>query len=283
MVKIGIIADTACDLTNELCEKHNIERIPFYVNVNGKEYLSGRDITVEELFKFSRENKSIPKTSQITIVEFTKKFKEYLEKYDEIIYIGLSSKFSGTFNNARLAKMELDTDKVHIVDSMNLSSGIGLLLLRACKYRDMGKSALEIVKEVERCVPLVRTQFAINTLDFLHWGGRCSGTAHLFGGILRVKPIVRVVDGGMMVAKKPIGKFEKALKVMLDMVRADIDNIDPDNIMITHCLADDDAQYLKKEVSEMIKGANINETFADVIVSAHCGPRTIGILYILEK
>ena len=121
-----------------------------------------------------------------------------LEKYDEIIYIGLSSKFSGTFNNARLAKMELDTDKVHIVDSMNLSSGIGLLLLRACKYRDMGKSALEIVKEVERCVPLVRTQFAINTLDFLHWGGRCSGTAHLFGGILRIKPIVRVVDGGMI-------------------------------------------------------------------------------------
>ena len=283
MGKIGIIADTACDLTNELCIKNNIERIPFYVNINGKEYLSGKDISVEELFKFSRENKSVPKTSQITIVEFVKRFKEYLEKYDEIIYIGLSSKFSGTFNNARLAKIELESDKIHLIDSMNLSSGIGLLLLKACKLRDMGKTALEIVKEVERCVPLVRTQFAINTLDYLHWGGRCSGTTHLFGSMLRIKPIVKVVDGGMIVAKKPIGKFEKALKVMLEMVRADIDNIDPDNIMITHCLADDDAQYLKKEVNEMVKLANINETFADVIVSAHCGPRTIGILYILEK
>ena len=286
MNKIGIIADTACDLTKELLEKNNIKTIPFYVNINGKEYLSGRDISVEELFKYSKEHKCVPKTSQISMLDFIEKFEEYLKEYDEIIYIGLSSKFSGTYNNARLAKEELESeykDKIHIIDSHNLSSGIGLLLLKACKLRDLGKSAIEIVEEVNRCIPLVRTQFAINTLDYLHWGGRCSGTTHLFGSLLRIKPIIKVVDGGMMVAKKPIGKFEKALKVMLDMVSADKDNIDPDNVMVTHCLANDDAKYLKEKVNEIIKADNVHETFADVIVSAHCGPRTIGILYILNK
>ncbi len=283
MSKIGIIADTACDLTKELIIKNNIELIPFYVNVNGKEYLSGKDITVEELFKYAEKHKAIPKTSQISFITFMEEFKKYLQKYDEIIYIGLGSKSSGTFNNARLAKEELNSDKIYLIDSQNLSSGIGLLLLKACKLRNLGKSCIEIVKEVQRCVPLVRTQFAINTLDYLHWGGRCSGTTHLFGSLLRIKPIVKVVDGTMIVAKKPIGKFEKALKVMIDMVRAEKDNIDPDNIMITHCLADEDAQYLKKEISEFVTTDSIHETYADVIVSAHCGPRTIGILYILEK
>jgi len=283
MSKIGIIADTACDLTKELITKNNIEIIPFYVNVNGKEYLSGKDITVEELFKYAEKHKVIPKTSQISFLTFMEEFEKYLQKYDEIIYIGLGSKFSGTFNNVRLAKEELNSEKIHLIDSQNLSSGIGLLLLKACKLRNLGKSCNEIVKEVQRCVPLVRTQFAINTLDYLHWGGRCSGTTHLFGTLLRIKPIVKVVDGAMMVAKKPIGKFEKALKVMIDMVRAEKDNIDPDNIMITHCLADEDAQYLKKEISEFVSTDSIHETYADVIVSAHCGPRTIGILYILEK
>lgn len=282
MGKIGILTDTASDLTNELYEKNNIERLPFYVTINGKEYLSGRDITVQELFEYSKKTKTIPRTSQISPSKFVSYFESYLEKYDELIYIGLSSKFSGTINNANIAATEFN-GKVKVIDSMNLSSGIGLLVLKACKWRDMGKSSEEIVEELNRCVPLVRTQFAINTLTYLHYGGRCSDATRLFGTLLKIKPIVKVVNGGMVVAKKPIGKLTKALNVMLQMVEAEKDNIDLDNVMITHCLANEEAQYLREGLGKFLNLENVHETFADVIVSSHCGPKTIGILYILKN
>ena len=282
MEKIGILTDTASDLSLELYEKNNIERMPFYVTINGKEYLSGKDITVEELFQYAKKNKSIPRTSQITPSKFIEYFEGYLKKYDQLIYIGISSQFSGTINNANIAASEFD-GKVKVVDSLNLSSGIGLLVLRACKWRDMGKTSDEIVQELNRCIPLVRTQFAINTLTYLHYGGRCSDVTRLFGTLLKIKPIVKVVNGKMVVAKKPIGKLTKALNVILQMVEADKDNIDLDNVMITHCLADEEAQYLKEGLTKFLQPENVHETFADVIVSSHCGPKTIGILYILKK
>ena len=281
-IKIGIITDTASDLTNEMYQNLNIERIPFYVEINGKTYQSGKDITVDELFVVSKKEKKIPRTSQITPAHFIKYFKEYLEKYQEIIYISLGSGFSGTFNNAYLAATELGLDRVHVIDSHNLSSGEGLLVLRACKLRDLGKSVAEIISEVERCVPLTKTSFAVDTLEYLHLGGRCSGASKLFGTLLKIKPIIKVVDGKMMVAKKPIGSYKKALDIMLDNFVADLDNIDLDNVLVTHCKADSDAVYLIEELKKHIPENCIRETFAESIVSTHCGPRTIGILYILK-
>ena len=211
-------------------------------------------------------------------------FNNMLEKYEQIIFIGLGSHFSGTLSNAMLAAKELDPEwkKIYVIDSQNLSSGIGLLVLKACKLRDLGWNVEDIVKEVKRCVPLVRTQFAVNTLNHLHMGGRCSGTTKLFGTLLKIKPIIRVVDGVMIVAKKPIG-YGKALNAILEYVKNDADNIDPDYVMITHCMADNDAVYLRNELNKFIKCDNLRETHADVIVSTHCGPRTIGILYILKQ
>ena len=280
--KIGIITDTASDLTKEMYEKLNIERIPFYVEINGKSYQSGKDITVDELFEFSKKEKMIPRTSQITPAHFMQYFGEYLKKYEKIIYIGIGSGFSGTFNNAFLAAQDLGEDRVFVVDSQNLSSGEGLLVLKACKMRDQGKDIEEIIKEVERCVPLVRTSFAVETLEYLHLGGRCSSASKLVGTLLKIKPIIKVVDGKMMVAKKPIGSYKKALDLMLENVVADLDNIDLDNVLVTHCKADSDASYLIEELKKIVPENCIHETFAESIVSTHCGPRTIGILYILK-
>ena len=252
--------------------------------MGGKSYVSKKDITVKDIIAFAEKHKELPKTSQITPKDFIEYFKKLLEKYEQFIFIGLGSHFSGTLSNAMLAAKELDPEwkRIYIVDSLNLSSGIGLLVLKACKLRDECKTIEEIVSEVKRCVPLVRTQFAVNTLNHLHMGGRCSGTTKLVGTLLKIKPIIRVVDGSMVVAKKPMG-YGKALDAVLEYVRMDQDNIDPDYVMITHCMADNDAIYLRNELNKFLKCDNLRETHADVIVSTHCGPRTIGVLYILKK
>ena len=137
--------------------------------------------------------------------------------------------------------------------------------------------------KVESLRPLIKTQFAINTLDYLHLGGRCSGTSKIFGTLLKIKPIIRVVDGEMIVAKKPRGKFTKALDTLLDYVKADVDNLDLDFMMVTHSLAGSDASYLLKELKSFVKVENIYETKASGVISTHCGPRTIGILYIVKR
>ena len=279
---IGIISDTACDLSEQLIKDNNIELIPYYVNVDGKEYRSGTEITVKQMFELADKHKKLPKTSQVTPARFVDYFNEYLTKYDRIIYLGLGSGFSGTFSNANLAAAEIGGDKVYCLDSKNLSSGEGLLVLKACKLRREGKTFEEIIKEVERCVPLTRTQFCLDTLKYMYYGGRCSGTTKLFGTMLNIKPIIRVVDNQMVVAKKPIG-YKKALDAILEYIRADLDNIDLDNIMITHCLADGDAPYFWEQLKKIVPAESIKETFAESIVSTHCGPRTIGILYILKK
>ena len=279
--KIGIITDTASDLSKEMYQENDVECIPFFVEVNGKSYQSGKDITVDELFEVAKKEKKLPRTSQITPVNFMEYFKKGLEKYEQLIYIGIGSGFSGTFNNAYLASQEFD-GKVKVIDSENLSSGEGLLVLKACKLRNEGKSVDEIVAEVKRCVPLVRTSFAVDTLEYLHLGGRCSGTTKLFGTLLKIKPIIKVVDGKMMVAKKPIGSYKKALDIMLENFVNDLENIDLDNVLVTHCKADKDAKYLIEELKKFVPVECIHETYAESIVSTHCGPRTIGILYILK-
>ena len=278
---IGILSDTASDLTKEMYEAHDVACVPFFVEVNGKSFQSGKDITVDELFEVAKKEKKLPRTSQVTPAKFMEYFKKGLEKYDNLIYIGIGSVFSGTFNNAYLASQEFE-GKVTVIDSENLSSGEGLLVLKACKLRDEGKSVDEIVAEVKRCIPLVKTSFAVDTLEYLHLGGRCSGTAKIFGTLLKIKPIIKVVDGKMMVAKKPIGSYKKALDIMLENVVADLENIDLDNVLVTHCKADNDAKYLIEELKKLIPEKCIHETFAESIVSTHCGPRTIGILYIMK-
>lgn len=281
-IPIGIVTDSAVDMTDEILNDNHIEVLNYSIIMGGKSYISRVEVHVSDIFKFADEHKELPRTSQITPKGFVDYYTELLNKYERIIYIGLGSHFSGTYNNACLAAKEFPEGAVTPIDSLNLSSGIGLLVLKACKLRDEGKTVEEIAKEVTRCVPLVRTQFAVDTLKYLHMGGRCSGASKLVGSLLNIKPIIRVVNGEMIVAAKPIG-YNKALKTVLDYVRRDLDNIDPDNVMITHCLANKDAVYLREELDKFLVCDNLRETFADAIVSTHCGPRTIGILYILKK
>lgn len=283
MKGIKIITDCTSDLTPELYQKHDIDVIPLYVNIGGKSYADVVEINAEKLYQLVKEYGELPKTSAFSPATFSEYFKKYVDAGMDVLYIGIGSNFSVAFQNANIAASEFPEGRIRIVDSGNLSSGIGLLLLKATKYREQGDDLETIASKVEADVPRVRTQFAINTLAYLHKGGRCSGTSRIIGTLLKVKPIIRVVDGKMMVAKKPRGKFKKALDTLLDYLRADAENVDLDNIMVTHSMADEDAAYLKAEVAKIVNSKQIHETKASAVISTHCGPRTIGILYMVKK
>jgi len=284
MNKIKIVTDCTSDLSNEMYEQHNIHVMSLYVSIGEENYRDKIDITPEIMFQKVDELNVMPKTSALIPNDFQKVFKEYIDKGYDVLYIGLGSGFSSTYQNAVLASQEFPKGRVRTVDSGNLSSGIGLLLLKALKFKDQGNSLEEIANKLEKIVPKVRSMFSINTLEYLHKGGRCSGTQRFFGSVLKIKPIIRVVDGKMIVGKKPRGKYNVALDAQLEYVMHDIDNIDPDNLFITHCMAkDEDIEYLKARIKQSLNVDNIHVTTASSVIATHCGPRTIGVLYILKE
>jgi len=285
MNKIKIITDCTSDLPNELYSKHDIDVLPLYITIGGKTYADKVEITAEEIYNKVEEFNELPKTSTISPAVLFESFNKYIELGYDILFMGLGANLSGVYQNAMMVKEELKEKdgNIRIVDSKNLSSGIGILLLKAVKFRDQGDDLETIANKLEDLVPQVKTLFGINTLDYLHKGGRCSGTAKIFGTLLKLKPIIRVVNGKLEVAKKPRGKFKVNLDAQLNYVKNDLEKIDTDNIFITHSLADKDAVYLKNKLNDLVKINNIIESTACGVISTHCGPRTIGIIYIVNK
>lgn len=277
--EVLIVTDSSCDMPQSYLDENNIKLISYNINLKDQTYLDRVDINTKDMFKKIDQAKEITKTAAISPAKYAEFFAQYTDEYD-LIYIGLASGFSSSFNSASLAASEFDN--VYAVDSQNLSSGIGLLLNKAVKFKKEGFNAKEICEKIQAIVPLVRVQFVVDTLKYLHMGGRCSGTARLFGTALQLKPIIKVVDNKMVVAKKPIG-YKKGLKALLEYLDDDKDNIDEDLLTITHCLADEDAKYLLDKIPTIIDHKNIMETYAGCVISTHCGPRCIGILYILKE
>jgi len=283
MRPVKLIGDSTCDLSPDLIKKHDIEIIPLYVSFGEVSYKDGVDLTTEEMYKKVKESMMLPKTAAVSPGEFEQVFKKYIDQGYDVVYIGIGSKFSGTFQSAMLAKNMLETDHVYLVDSLNLSSGSGLLLLKASKYQKQGMSAEEIKKNVEKHVPLVRSQFVVDTLEYLYKGGRLNALSALMGKMLRVHPLIKVVDGEMTVGKKAMGSMRKGLLIMLEEAKKEKENIDSDYMMITHSLAEDHYQYIKRKVDEEFSIDNLYETQAGCVISSHCGAGTIGILYILKE
>lgn len=281
MGKVVIITDSTCDLSEKLIKENNIKVIPLYVSFDADIYKDGVEINSEKLYELVKNNKKLPKTSACSVGDFIAIFNEYLQEGYEVFYTGIGGKLSSTYANSLLAKEELDTDKVQVSDSCNLSSGTGLLLLKAAKFAKEGKNAKEIKAEIDALVPNVRSKFVVESLEYLHKGGRCSGVARFFGTMARLKPVITVENGKLDVLAKPIGK-RKGLKVMLDDILANKDNIHNDCVMVTHTYAQEDADYLKEVLNSEIPQAHVEETTAGCVISSHCGKGTIGILYIAK-
>jgi len=212
-----------------------------------------------------------------------KEFQSFFDRKDAVIYIGLSSQLSATMSNAQLAKDQMKKADLHLIDSLNLSTGIGLLVLKAIDLRNAGMSLEDIVTEIEATRPKVRTSFVIDTLDYLYKGGRCTALQAIFGSMLQIRPIIHVrEDGTLGVLDKVRGSRKKARDQMLKRFIDDLPNVDSTRVFITHSGCAEDAEYLAEEIHKQDKIKNVHITVAGATIASHCGPDTIGILYIVH-
>ncbi len=280
---IRIITDSTNDLDAKTIQEHNIMVLPLYVNFSDASFKDGEDITTPELYELVRKKNELPKTAAIPMQTFVEVFSKLVAEGDEILFTGISKQMSRTYENAVLAAKEVAEDKIFIVDSMNLSTGIGLLVLKACKYRDQGLSAKNIADKLNQDNKRVLSQFAIETMDYLHKGGRCSSVAKLFGTLLKIKPIIAVRDGKMHVAKKPHGRMKVALDYMIEQLREDMPRLDKDVVIVTHSMAFEYNEYIRTEIQKFLGDIPVLSTVAGCVISSHCGQGTIGILYMIRE
>lgn len=285
MNMIRIVSDSTCDLSPELVERFNIEILPLHILCGDKEYKDGVDITLPELFAWADENKTTPKTSAPSMEDAMNLFKPIIDNGDEIIAFSISDTMSTSGNVMRLAAEEIEAeDKITVIDSMNLSTGIGLLVCKCAEFIAEGMTRAETVEKIEALRPYVRASFVVDTLTYLHRGGRCSGVAAFAGSALKLHPRIEVVDGNMQPAKKYRGKYSKVvLDYVKDMEEAMM-HADPTRVFITFTGV---AKEIEDSVREYVESLNkFNEiciTNAGGTVASHCGYGTLGVLFIVEQ
>lgn len=282
MPSIQIMADSTCDLTPELIEAHGIRIIPLHVVFDDKTYRDGQDLTTGQLYELVAQRGSLPRTSAPSPADFVKEFEPVVADRRSIVYISISSALSSTYQNAVIASREFPEGAVEVVDSRNLSTGIGLTVLKAADYVRQGVTdASELASRLRDDTVKVESEFVIDTLDYLHKGGRCSGTQLVIGSLLRIHPVIKVVDGGMIVAEKLRGKMDKAAAGLLERALQNKERIDPSRVFVTHSMAEGTARWLKEQLEkELGPAASVIITNAGCVISSHCGPGTVGILYM---
>lgn len=278
MKKVIITSDSTCDLSEELISKYDIKIIPMPITMGTDSYLDGVDATALDVFKYFESTGDLAKSSATPVPTYQEFFKKYIDDGYEVVHIGLSSNLSATYNNSLLAGETLEG--CYCVDSKNLSTGIGLLVIEAALQRDEGLSASEIAKSIEARCDKVNASFVIDTLKYLAKGGRCSSVAALGANMLQLKPCIEVQNGSMSVTKKYRGKFSACLASYVSDRLKDNDNIDTSRFFVTHSHCSPEiVEMVKQEVAKYKNFDEILETTAGCTISVHCGPNTLGILY----
>lgn len=277
-MKIAITCDSVCDLSKEQLEANNIKLLPLTINLGDTSYEDGVNITPENIFEYVSKTKQLPKTSANNEFQYDEFFEEVLKEYDGLIHFTIGSDISACYNNA--AKSAKKNDKVRVIDPKSLSTGIGLLVLYACKLRDEGKNLDEIVQKVNARVPYVQASFVVERLDYLHKGGRCSAVALLGANILKIRPSIIVKDGKMGVHKKYRGKMENVVADYVKDTLEEFNNYDPTMCFITYTSATPEmVAAVRATLGEHATFKNIYETTAGSTITSHCGEHTLGILY----
>ncbi|MGM9676698.1 MAG: DegV family protein [Butyricicoccus sp.] len=279
---VKIISDSTCDLTRELLERYHVTILPLHVLLGDTEYLDGKNITPDEIYTWSDQNKTTPKTSAPSVAEAVELFRPYMEAGDELICFSISDTMSSSGNSMRLAAQELEAEeRIHVIDSENLSTGVGHLVILAAELAQAGKTAEEIVRSVEAMRPLVRSSFVVDTLVYLHRGGRCGGLTALAGSMLRLHPKIIVENGSMIVGKKYRGKIDKVILNYVQDMEAELKQAREDRIFITHSNCDDaTVQAVYDYLDSLQHFKEIFITSTGSVISSHCGPGTLGVLFV---
>lgn len=282
MKAVAIIADTTCDLSADLKEKYQIKTFPLHIHLGDREYSDGIDIAPDDIYRWSDENKATPKTSAISPAEANDVLLAALKEAESVICFCISDQMSSTGNVLRLAVQELEVeDKVFVVDSKSLSTGIGLQIIEAAIMAEQGMAAADIVAELQNMQERVRASFVVDTLTYLHRGGRCSGLAALAGSALKLHPLISVIGGKMLPGKKYRGRMDRVLIEYVKDMEADLKNAKPDRVFITHSGCEEEIiAAVKAEVASLGRFKEILVTRAGSVITSHCGPGTLGVLFI---
>lgn len=280
MGKIKIVADSTCDLSQELIETFDISIIPLCIIMGDTSYYDGVEISPDQIYSWADINKTTPKTAAVTFDRAAEILKPFMEAGDDILFLGISEKMSTTCNVIRLLCEEMSYEKIHIIDSMNLSTGIGLQVLYAAKLANEGKSAQEIVASVNARRKQVRASFVVDTLTYLARGGRCNAVTALLANTLKLKPEIVVTDGEMGVSKKYRGKQDSVIMKYATDLKPALLHADQSCVFITHSGCNDELlEKVKVYLESLSYFEQIYITRAGGVISSHCGPGTLGILF----
>lgn len=278
-MRIKITSDSTCDLSREQIEKYGIEVMPLAVAMGEKNYRDGVDLHPDAIYDHVAKGGDLPKTAANNIADYTEVFGKFAKEYDAVIHLNISSDFSSCYQNACLAAEEFDN--VHVVDSRNLSTGHGLLVLKAAELAESGMDAAAIAETLRETAGRVDASFILDQLEYLKKGGRCSAVAVLGANLLKLKPCIEVKEGKMGVGKKYRGAFAKCLKEYVTDRIGGRDDLELDRVFVTHSgISQDLLDMAVETVRELQPFKEVCVTRAGCTVSSHCGPDTIGVLYI---
>ena len=277
-MKIKIISDSTCDLSAQLIAENNITLTPLTVVKNDEQFKDGITITPAEIFAHVAAGGDLCSTSAVSIGEYADIFEKYYGEYDGIIVITIGSGFSTCYQSACLAAE--DFPNVRVVDSQNLTTGQGLIVLKACQLAETATDLDALAEELRSYAGKVESSFVVDKLDYLVKGGRCSSAAALGANLLNLKPCIEVRDGKMTVGKKYRGNYGKCLAGYIKERLENREDIDNTNLFITRTVISDEAYAAVKEaVTQYGHFENIYETTAGCTISCHCGPGTLGIVF----
>lgn len=282
MKQVKIIADSTCDLTEEMLYRYDISIIPLCIEMGGRNYRDGIDITPEDIFAWSEKENSTPKTAAPLPNDVLEILKPFMKEKREIIFFGISEEMSSTCNVIRLAAESCNYKDIHIINSKNLSTGIGLQVLKAAAMAQDGCTAKSILDYITTYMQeRVRASFVVDTLTYLSRGGRCSSVTALIGNTLKLKPMITVKNGRMEVGKKYRGSTVKTLMNYAGDLKPDLLAADSERVFITHSGCDEETIGI---IYDYLKGLNIFReiivTRAGGVITSHCGPKTLGILFV---
>ena len=275
MEKIKIITDSTLDLPVELIREKNIEVLPLLINFGEESYLDGVEITTKEMIDKINATGILPTTAQVTPNRFEESFKKYLDEGYKIVALTLSSDMSGTYQSACIAKDMLESDDIIVIDSRNVTSGLGLLVLKACELRDKGLGIKEIEEGILKAIPKVKCSLNFESLENLVRGGRLSKTAGTIGSVLGLRLILEIKDGKMSVKDKVRGSKKALKKLVSDFESADVDFDSP--IVLLELLNEDVYQGLKIYFQE--KNINYIDAKVGCTVGIHSGIKPCGIFF----
>ena len=281
-MKYKILSDSTCDLSPDLVCRYDIGILPLIVVKADQEYLDGQTITPKDIFDHVAAGGNLCSTAARSVAAYQEAFAGYAGAYDGVVHINISSDFSSSYQNACIAAQ--DFDNVRVVDSRNLSTGQGLVVLKACELAKTAQSLDQLKAELDAFTSRVEASFVLDKLEYMVKGGRCSSAAALGANLLNLKPSIEVRDGKMSVVKKYRGKYDRCLRNYVMDRLGNREDIDRGTLFITHTpVSDECLEAVREAVKECGHFDNIYETEAGCTVSCHCGPGTLGVLFVRKE